>query len=351
MRYRKNQKDEGQSERRLAASTKQETERGNRRWHPKSRKRPTDRMQAGAQGRNRSKGSAASGLNALKHGLTAATVVLPHEDAAALEERVAAWKGDLRPAGAVEAYFVEQAAHASWQLDRANRTIAARLTELMQQAPADRDDPAREVAEVEDLARDLFWDPRGPVAVYPHPRTPSSIPGSPGPATATTRSTPGRSSAARGPATRLPMAARPLGRAAEDPGRRPQVAGARPLPRRPVARPPADGRPGRRAGDGDLPGLPCHGSQGPAAFADLAPELDGKEEEIFAGPAKGREGRPAPRPTRRPDGSPGGDGRAGDDPAGDPAGGASRASGGRPASPARSAGLRRQRRMSTAARN
>ena len=103
--------------------------------------------------------------------MTAATVVLPHEEAAALEERVAAWKGDLRPAGAVEAYFVEQAAHASWQLDRANRTIAAQLTERMQQGPTDRDDPDREADEVEALARDLFWDPRGPVAVYPHPRT------------------------------------------------------------------------------------------------------------------------------------------------------------------------------------
>jgi hypothetical protein len=112
-------------------------------------------------------------LNALKHGLTADTVVLPGEDAAVLEARVDAWKDDVRPSGALEDYLVERAAHASWQLDRADRIIAARLTERMRQEPIDR--AAWETEELDTLARALFWDPLGPIGLYPHVREPGPL--------------------------------------------------------------------------------------------------------------------------------------------------------------------------------
>jgi len=112
-------------------------------------------------------------LNALKHGLTAATVVLPGEDAAALEARVDAWKDDVRPGGALEDYLVERAAHASWQLDRAERIIAARLTERMRQEPIDS--AVQELEELDTLARALFWDPLGPIGLYPHVREPGPL--------------------------------------------------------------------------------------------------------------------------------------------------------------------------------
>src|SRR5262245_17599712 len=127
------------------------------------------RNSARSTGPRTADGKACVRLNALNHGLTAGIVVLPGEDAGAFEARVEAWKDDLRPGGAVEDYLVEQAAHASWQLDRANRTIAARLTEQMRQAPIDR--AAWEADEVATLSRALFWDPRGPIALYPHPET------------------------------------------------------------------------------------------------------------------------------------------------------------------------------------
>src|SRR5262249_23613909 len=63
-----------------------------------------------------------------KPALPAKTVVLPGEAPDALQARVDAWKRDLKPADAVQDYLVERAAHVSWQLDRADRTIAARLT-------------------------------------------------------------------------------------------------------------------------------------------------------------------------------------------------------------------------------
>jgi len=38
-------------------------------------------------------------FNALKHGMTAETVVLPHEDAAAYERRLKTWTLELNPPG------------------------------------------------------------------------------------------------------------------------------------------------------------------------------------------------------------------------------------------------------------
>jgi hypothetical protein len=48
-------------------------------------------------------------LNALKHGLTAATVVLPHEDAEAYQERKEAWTRELNPPGELGRYLAERA--------------------------------------------------------------------------------------------------------------------------------------------------------------------------------------------------------------------------------------------------
>jgi hypothetical protein len=105
-------------------------------------------------------------LNALKHGLTAATVVLPGEDPAALEARVEAWKDDFGPGGAIEDYLVERAAHAAWQLDRADRAIAVRARDRRRREADDLDD--WEADEVAALGRALFWDRRGPLPLYPH---------------------------------------------------------------------------------------------------------------------------------------------------------------------------------------
>ncbi|MFO0890065.1 MAG: hypothetical protein U0790_13110 [Isosphaeraceae bacterium] len=47
-------------------------------------------------------------LNALKHGLDAQTVVLPHEDAAKFEQRRDAWTRELSPGGEVGDYLAER---------------------------------------------------------------------------------------------------------------------------------------------------------------------------------------------------------------------------------------------------
>src|SRR5262249_26242209 len=112
------------------------------------------------EGKERSK------LNALKHGMTAKTTVLPGEDPAAFQHRVDHWKADLQAQNAVEDYLIEQAAQVSWRLDRVNRTQTVRLAQNIRTAAAEQ---ARQRAdEVAALGRRLFHDARGPSPVYPH---------------------------------------------------------------------------------------------------------------------------------------------------------------------------------------
>ncbi len=97
--------------------------------------------------------------------MTARIPLLPGEDDRAFRQRVEAWKDDLKPRTVVEEYLVERAAQVSWQLDRADRAQAARLADA-RRAGADR--VADLADEVIALGRRLFWDPVGPLPLYPH---------------------------------------------------------------------------------------------------------------------------------------------------------------------------------------
>jgi hypothetical protein len=116
-----------------------------------------------AEGKNRSR------LNALKHGMTATLPVLPDEDAEAFRCRVDAWTDDLRPRSQIESYFIEQAARASWQLERIERTNVARLTTNIQKAKAGEPQSVENEEDVATLGGRLFWDRRGPLQLYSTP--------------------------------------------------------------------------------------------------------------------------------------------------------------------------------------
>ena len=73
-------------------------------------------------------------FNAVTHGLTAVTVVLPHEDEQAYQYRLEAWTRDLKPPDEPGRYLVERAVRISWQLDRADSAEQARLTKRIQDA-------------------------------------------------------------------------------------------------------------------------------------------------------------------------------------------------------------------------
>jgi hypothetical protein len=102
------------------------------------------------EGKNRSK------FNALKHGLTAQTLVLPGEDAAALQARLDAWTTDLRPGNVIEQFLIERAATVSWQLDRADRADTARLASIIRTVPVE--EARRQEAEAAVLGRRLLPD-------------------------------------------------------------------------------------------------------------------------------------------------------------------------------------------------
>ena len=70
-------------------------------------------------------GKERSRFNALKHGCRARLPILPGEDPDAYQDRLDAWIDKFQPRDAVEAYLVERAVHASWQLDRADRAEVA----------------------------------------------------------------------------------------------------------------------------------------------------------------------------------------------------------------------------------
>jgi hypothetical protein len=111
-------------------------------------------------------GKDCSRFNALKHGMRARTIVLPGEDPAAFQARRDSWTARLQPRDDFETFLVERVVQVSWQLDRVDRAQAARLDDRARAAASDR--ATAEADEVLALARRLFWDPRGPVALYPH---------------------------------------------------------------------------------------------------------------------------------------------------------------------------------------
>ena len=85
-------------------------------------------------------GKERSRRNSLKHGLTGAGIVLPHEDEAAIEARFAEFEADLRPRGGVNRFLVRRAALLSVRLDRSAIHEASRLSTEILNVQAQRSD-------------------------------------------------------------------------------------------------------------------------------------------------------------------------------------------------------------------
>ena len=102
-------------------------------------------------------------MNAVKHGLTARTPVLPGEDPDAFRGRLDDWSEALAPADVVEQFLVEQAATASWKIERADRIEAARLFAALRAAEDEQCAARRK--EADSLGR-LLLGIDGPAAAF-----------------------------------------------------------------------------------------------------------------------------------------------------------------------------------------
>ena len=81
-------------------------------------------------------------FNALQHGLCAETIVLPHEDAQAYQNRLQTWTAEVGLRTDMEAYLVGRMVTLSWQLDRADLHERARLTERIRRRGEGQRGPA-----------------------------------------------------------------------------------------------------------------------------------------------------------------------------------------------------------------
>ena len=107
----------------------------------------------------------ASRYNAVKHGLTAKTPVLPNEDEAAYLDKVAVLTESVKARNPHEQELALRAAQAAWSLDRANRAEVARMTLKMQTEAVEAE--FQEAKKAALLGNRLFFDRRGPVDFYP----------------------------------------------------------------------------------------------------------------------------------------------------------------------------------------
>ena len=106
-----------------------------------------------------------SRFNALKHGLTAKTAVLPGEDPQLFQSVVEVYKVDLKTQNQVEDDLAESAALAKWQMDRARAAQSARIDHellIRKEENSQRDAIAAAV-----IRSRLFHDRQGPIELYP----------------------------------------------------------------------------------------------------------------------------------------------------------------------------------------
>ena len=107
----------------------------------------------------------ASRFNAIKHGLTAKTPVLPGEDPAELQATIDVYKSDHQTRNQSEADLATLAAMAYWRCMRANRLEVNQVTgDIVRRMRAEA---ARETLEAEALGDRLLFDRRGPAPLYP----------------------------------------------------------------------------------------------------------------------------------------------------------------------------------------
>jgi len=107
-------------------------------------------------------------LNALRHGLTGQTVVLPEEDMAAYQKHCAQFHAELNPKGLLETKAVQTIADTYWRLDRIrameNNLFSLGFHELSNEIAAE--DPAIHCALAQAKSLDVHGDILAKLSLY-----------------------------------------------------------------------------------------------------------------------------------------------------------------------------------------
>jgi hypothetical protein len=125
---------------------------------PSARALASRRNGARSRGPKTAAGKAISSRNALKHGLSARTVVLDGEDVAAFQAFQAALRVELAPVGVLQHDLVSRIALGLWRARRSDRIEAALLASYLERA---RGRPGEE----RDLGLAVIRDAHGPRAL------------------------------------------------------------------------------------------------------------------------------------------------------------------------------------------
>ncbi len=108
-------------------------------------------------------GKARSRYNALKHGMTAKTVLLPGDDPQEFAGRLRYLQDDLQARNSLEAVVIERLAGDLWKSDRSDRSFCNRINFRLRH---ESDDQARKDAdEAIELGQHLLWQPEFPLPV------------------------------------------------------------------------------------------------------------------------------------------------------------------------------------------
>jgi hypothetical protein len=135
----------------------------------KSKKTSTAKIEANRRNSQQSTGptsdlgKARSRYNALKHGMTAKTVLLPGDDPQEFTGRLRYLQDDLQARNSLEAVVIERLAGDLWKSDRSDRSFRNRINFRLRH---ESDDQARKDAdEAVELGQHLLWQPEFPLPV------------------------------------------------------------------------------------------------------------------------------------------------------------------------------------------
>jgi hypothetical protein len=113
---------------------------------PKTKTNESHSTRAEANRRNAKKstgprtadGKSRSRFNALKHGMTAQTVLLPGDDGQAFAARLRYLQDDLQPRNGLDGGLIERLAGDLWKADRAEGSAGARISFRLRHEPVDQ---------------------------------------------------------------------------------------------------------------------------------------------------------------------------------------------------------------------